>query len=203
MYSGSKLEAFLIYFVMIPFLFKTDYVMHLWLGDVPPYAVHFAQCTAFISLTYALFEPIRASVFATNRITGFLIVPEFFYLLALPIGYVVSKIWNNPVLLIFIIAVMDVLSCILGSYFAVKVSPLKSKELLKDVLLPSFVVAILDGLVCYGLSLWLRDNIVGLLILLIINSIALVLIVWGCGLTSAERNLCFSAISGIKSYLKK
>ena len=202
-YSGSKLEAFLIYFVMIPFLFKTDYVMHLWLGDVPPYAVHFAQCTAFISLTYALFEPIRASVFATNRITGFLIVPEFFYLLALPIGYVVSKIWNNPVLLIFIIAVMDVLSCILRSYFAVKVSPLKSKELLKDVLLPSFVVVILDGLVCYGLSLWLRDNIVGLLILLIINSIALVLIVLGCGLTSAERNLCFSAFSGIKSYLKK
>ena len=202
-YSGSKLEAFLIYFVMIPFLFKTDYVMHLWLGDVPPYAVHFAQCTAFISLTYALFEPIRASVFATNRITGFLIVPEFFYLLALPIGYAVSKIWNNPVLLIFIIAVMDVLSCILRSYFAVKVSPLKSKELLKDVLLPSFVVVILDGLVCYGLSLWLRDNIVGLLILLIINSIALVLIVLGCGLTSAERNLCFSAISGIKSYLKK
>lgn len=38
---------------MIPFLFQTEYIMHLWLGDVPPYAVTYAQCTIFLSLTYA------------------------------------------------------------------------------------------------------------------------------------------------------
>ena len=201
-YSGSKLEVFLIYFVMIPFLFKTDYVMHLWLGKVPAYAVQFAQCTVFISLTYALFEPIRTAVFATNRITRFLIVPEGFYLLSLPVGYAVSKIWNSPVLFISIIVVMDILSCVLRSYFAVKVSPLTAKELFKEVLLPSFVVAVLDSLVCYSLSFYLQDNIIGLMILLLVNSIALILIILGCGLNSTERYLCFSMFRRIIGFVK-
>lgn len=202
-YSGSKLEVYLIYFIMIPFLFRTDYVMHLWLGKVPPYAMQFAQCTVFISLTYALFEPIRASVFATNRIVKFLIIPEIFYLLVLPIGYAVSKTYNNPVILIAIIVLMDVLTCVLRSYYAVKISPLKSKEILKKVLLPSSVVAILDSIICYGLSIWLQDNIIGFLMILLINSIALILIIAVFGMNSTERNLCCSVVLRIIRFKKK
>ena len=56
---------------MIPFLFQTEYIMHLWLGNVPPYAVTYAQCTIFLSLTYASFETIRTAVYATGNITKF------------------------------------------------------------------------------------------------------------------------------------
>ena len=197
-YSGSKLEVYLIYFIMIPFLFRTDYIMHLWLGNVPPYAVQFAQCTVFISLTYALFEPIRASVFATNRITRFLIIPEIFYLLVLPVGYAVSKTFNNPSILIVVIVGMDVLTCVLRTYYAVKVSPLKSKEILKEVLMPSFFVAIMDSIVCYGLCSCLYANILGLVLLLVINSIALLFIILFVGLNKVERKLCESFACKIK-----
>ena len=196
-YSGSKLEVYLIYFIMIPFLFRTDYIMHLWLGIVPPYAVQFAQCTVFISLTYALFEPIRASVYATNHITEFLIIPEIFYLLVLPIGYIVSKTYNNPAILIAIIVGMDVLACVLRTFYAVKVSPLKSMEILKEVLLPSCFVAILDSIVCYVLSILLPDNMIGFLMILLINSIVLILIILGFGMNSSERNLCGSIVMRI------
>ena len=202
-YSGSKLEVYLIYFIMIPFLFRTDYIMHLWLGNVPPYAVQFAQCTVFISLTYALFEPIRASVFATNRITRFLIIPEIFYLLVLPVGYAVSKTYNNPAILIAIIVGMDVLTCGLRTYYAVKVSPLKSMEILKEVLMPSILVAIFDSLICYGLCKWLESNILDLVLLLIINSIALVLIIVLTGLNKAERNICMMFACKIKEKITK
>lgn len=202
-YSGSKLEVYLIYFIMIPFLFKTDCIMHLWLGNVPPYAVQFAQCTVFISLTYALFEPIRASVFATNRITKFLIIPEFFFLLVLPIGYVVSKTYNNPVILIVIIVGMDVMTCVLRTYYAVKVSPLKSMEILKEVLMPTILVVILDCLICYGLCRWLDSNIWNLVLLLIINSIVLILIIVFVGLNKAERNICIAFACKIKEKITK
>ena len=55
-YAGSKFQVFLIFFIMIPFLFQTEYIMHLWLGNVPPYAVTYAQCTIFLSLTYAFLK---------------------------------------------------------------------------------------------------------------------------------------------------
>lgn len=46
-YGGSKLQAFFIYAIMMPFLFRTEYIMQLWLGEVPQYAVVFSQCAVF------------------------------------------------------------------------------------------------------------------------------------------------------------
>ena len=198
-YSGSKLEVYLIYFIMIPFLFRTDYIMHLWLGNVPPYAVQFAQCTVFISLTYALFEPIRASVFATNRITRFLIIPEIFYLLVLPVGYAVSKTYNNPAILIAIIVGMDVLTCIFRTYYAVKISPLKTKELFHFVILPIFIVALFASIVCYIISMILPDSLGGFIGLLFLNSVSLIIIIYIVGLNNVERKLCNSMLGNIRS----
>ena len=67
-YTGSKMAVYMLYLIFFPFLFQTAYIMHLWLGKVPPYTVEFAQAMAFVSLTYAAFEPIRSAVLATNRI---------------------------------------------------------------------------------------------------------------------------------------
>lgn len=202
-YSGSKLEVFLIYFIMIPFLFRTDYIMHLWLGNVPPYAVEFAQSTIFLSLTYAMFEPIRTSVLATNRITKFLIIPESFYLLVLPISYLVCKMTNDPILLIVTIVAMDVLACVHRIYFAVKVSPLKTRELLKNILFPSSTVAIFDCVICYGLAKIFEINFCGFMLLLALNSVALSLIILYLGLNRSERKLCFKMVKIMKEKIYK
>ena len=200
-YSGSKLEVFLIYFIMIPFLFRTDYIMHLWLGNVPPYAVQFAQCTVFISLTYALFEPIRASVFATNRITRFMIIPEMFYLLVLPIGYAVSKIYNNPAILIVVIVGMDVLTCVFRTYYAVKISPLRTKELFHFVVMPTIIVAVIVCFICNIISMLLPEDLFGFFGLLVLNSASLVIVIYIVGLNKKERKLCNSMFANIKTRL--
>lgn len=94
------MEVFLIYFIMIPFLFRTEYIMKLWLGEVPEYTVAFAQCIVFISLTYAAFEPIRAAVLATNKIAKFMIIPDSFIYLVLPVSYFICNITENPIYMI-------------------------------------------------------------------------------------------------------
>lgn len=202
-YSGSKFEVFLIYFILIPFLFRAEYILHLWLGQVPKYAVEFTVCMVFLSLTYTLFAPIHTSVLATNRITKFLLVPDAFFLLVLPLGYTVSKIWNNPVLLIITIVGLDILTCAFRFYYAIKVSPLRVLELLKYVLLPSVLVALLDGTFCYGLSLYLRPNILDFIILLVLNSIFLVFFIFSCGLNNVERKLCSDFVIKIKEICLK
>lgn len=196
-YSGSKMEVFLIYFIMIPFLFRADYIMHLWLGKVPSYAVEFAMSTVFISLTYALFEPIRTSVLATNRITKFMLYPEVFYLLVLPLGYFISKTFGNPLLLIIVIVGMDILTCIVRTIYALKVCPLKANELILIVIVPCLSVALLDSLLCYFIASLFPTSILGLLSFLVLNSIVLIIIIVMLGLNRKERNVCFSVIRKI------
>ena len=202
-YSGSKMEVFLIYFIMIPFLFQADYIMHLWLGKVPPYAVEFAMCTVFISLTYALFEPIRTSVLATNRITKFMLYPEVFYLLVLPLGYFISKTFENPLLLIIVIVGMDILTCIVRTIYALKVCPLKANELILKVIVPCLSVALLDSLLCYFIASLFPMSIMGLISFLVLNSIVLIIIIVMVGLNRTERKVCFSAIRKICKNLEQ
>lgn len=105
--------------------------MHLWLGNVPPYAVTYAQCTIFLSLTYASFETIRTAVYATGNITKFMIWPEAIYLLVLPISYYAGITTNNPNALIIAMVLYEIFVCTIRVWIASKVSIIRINELLK------------------------------------------------------------------------
>lgn len=151
-YTGSKMAVYMLYLIFFPFLFQTDYIMHLWLGKVPPYTVEFAQAMAFVSLTYAAFEPIRSAVLATNRITKFMLVPDSFYLLVLPLGYFVAKLGNNPVFLIVIIVAFDMLTCIVRVCYAVKYTVLAFGELFRQFLRPVLLISFGSCMLQWGVS---------------------------------------------------
>lgn len=189
-YTGSKLEIYLIYFIMIPFLFRTEYIMKLWLGnELPPYTVEFAQCIVFISLLYAAFEPIRTAVLATNKIRNFMLIPESFYLLVLPVGYLCYHIARDPIGLIVCIVTMDILTACFRVYLASKVSVLKIKEIVKQIMLPAFLVAVISCIGCYFLHLICTNSLFGLCILLTTNSLLLAGAIYAVGLSKKERGL--------------
>lgn len=186
-YTGSKMEVFLIYIIMIPFLFKTEYIMKLWLGNTPEYTVAFVQCIVFISLTYSAFEPIRTSVLATGRITNFMIIPDSFYILVLPISYIVNKVFNNPSYMIATVVLMDITTCILRIYLASKVTIIKNIEFSKKVIFPCFKVGSISSILCYLLSKIISDNIIGLLILVLTNFVLLLILVYFLGINNQEK----------------
>ena len=171
--------------------------MHLWLGDVPSNIVAYAQAIILLSLLYAIFEPIRAAVLATGIITQFMIIPNIFYIATLPISYMLSKLSGMPFVLILSVVIIDVMACGLRLYYALRVSPLQLKELCFQVVLPSILVAICGVAVCWILSLYLLNNLIGLLILLIISSVSLCAIIYLVGIDKQERIL----INGIVTRL--
>lgn len=170
-YTGSKMAVYMLYLIFFPFLFQTAYIMHLWLGKVPPYTVEFAQAMAFVSLTYAAFEPIRSAVLATNRITRFMLVPDSFYLLVLPLGYFVAKLGNNPVFLIVTIVAFDMLTCIVRVCYAVKYTVLTLRDLYCQFLRPVVLLSLGAGLLQWGLSILNVSNLVLLIISIISNAL--------------------------------
>ena len=188
-YAGSKFQVFLIFFIMIPFLFQTEYIMHLWLGNVPPYAVTYAQCTIFLSLTYASFETIRTAVYATGNITKFMIWPEAIYLLVLPISYYAGIITNDPNALIIAMVLYEIFVCTIRVWIASKVSIIRINELLKKVIKPCFFVAIPASFICKIITLFIPQTIWGLISILCLNSISLSLIIIVIGLSKQEKNM--------------
>lgn len=201
-YSGSKMQVFLIYFIIIPFLFRTEYIMKLWLGNIPEHAVIFAQCTVFLSLTYAAFEPMRTAVLATNRITKFMLVPDSIFLLVLPICYFAGKWTGNPEVLILSVVAMDIFACAIRILIATRVSCLNLRGILFNVIKPCVLVALCSTVCCYALSHILGDNIWNFLCLLAINSLMLAIIIPAVGLSKSERKQIGNIIAIIRNKVK-
>lgn len=188
-YAGSKFQVFLIYFIMIPFLFRTEYIMQLWLGNVPPYTVTYVQCTVFLSLTYASFETIRTAVYATGNITRFMILPEAIYLLVLPISYWAGVVTNNPSSLIVSMVVYEIFVCVIRVWIASKVTVIRIREILNKVICPCFFVALFSILLCYILSTVMPSTLLGLVWLVVSNSIGLCIIILLLGLSKSEKTV--------------
>lgn len=186
-YEGSKMEIFMVYFIMIPFLFRTEYIMSLWLGNLPEHTIVFMQCIVFLSLTYAAFEPIRTAVLATSRIAKFMLIPDLVNLLVLPASYIISKITDNPNNLILSVVGFEILACTLRTYYATKVTVIKIRDIMNKVILRSVYVAILSSAICYLLSITTKANMLGLFVLLIVNSIFLCIIIYFIGIQKSER----------------
>ncbi len=197
-YSGSKLEIFLIYFILIPFIFRTRYVLSLWLGnDIPEYTIAFCQCTIFLSLTYAAFEPIRTAVLTTTKITHFLLIPDSIAVLSLPLIYLAAKITNTPEIMIACIVAVDIFCCIVRVYLGTRVSVISMSEVATSIIIRCIAVAACSLSVCYGLSLVIPDNLLGLISLIIINSLALAIIIISIGLNKEEKQIVYNIKSGI------
>lgn len=201
-YSSSKLEVFCIYLILIPFVIRTEYIMGLWLGNVPEYAVEFARCIIFVSLIYALLEPIRTAVLTTKRIAAFLIIPNLFYTLVLLISYVVGLKTNNPKGLIVAIVCMEVLTCTLRIYLATKVSFVKIRDFISWVLKPCVLVGGLSFVSCCILNLLTDKNFGGLIGLLVLHTIILIGIIYFVGLSNQERLYVNLLLRKISKYCK-
>lgn len=202
-YSGSKLQVYMILFIMIPFMYRTEYIMHLWLGEVPLYMVSFAQATIFLSLTYAIFEPIRTAVLATNYITKFMIIPNLFSIISLPISYIVARWTNRPEVLIVCVVGLEIVSCVIRGYYALKVSPLLLRDIVKEILFPFVKVALLSSLVCGFFTFFLKENLMGFLLLLLINSCISFFVIYYVGLNRYECNMVNDFIRGLNNNKNK
>lgn len=196
-YGGSKMEVFMIYFIMIPFMFRTEYIMKLWLGDVPPHTVIFMQSIIFLSLTYAAFEPIRTAVLATNKIIKFMIIPDTVNLISLPLAYCVGKLFGQPSYLICTVVGIEILMCVLRTYYAIKFTELRAKEMFLKILFPSLLVVAFASIVCLVLSSLFKDSFLGLLELLALNSVALCLIIYFVGISKEEKKQIHNIVTKI------
>lgn len=91
---GSKYGFFLILLVAVPILVNTEYILHLWLGQVPAHTVAFTRLMLIASMNYALSNPTIMGIHATGDLKKFQLIEGSLLLTVVPIAYVFLK-WGH------------------------------------------------------------------------------------------------------------
>ena len=102
MFRSARFSFMLLFFLSLPIMLETNYILSLWLGIVPENTVIFARIIIAISLIYTTANPCVIANQATGKVKVYQTVVGGLLLLILPISYIVLKM-GAPAYSVFIV----------------------------------------------------------------------------------------------------
>ncbi|MNJ97013.1 hypothetical protein D3C87_147500 [compost metagenome] len=141
--NTSKYSFYLMSILAAPFLLHTEFILHLWLGDIiPQFVIPFTRVIILSSLFDALCGPLWMSAHATGKIRNYQLSISFILLLNLPLSYLLLKLGYSPVYVLVGKLGLSFIAFIYRFYFIKKIIHLSLKDILAYVsnIIPIFIL---------------------------------------------------------------
>ncbi len=196
--KASRMSFYLLFVIALPILFNTDYLLGLWLKDVPEHTASFVRLFLIFALSESISNPLITAMLATGKIRNYQIVVGGLQLLNVPVSYICLKAGAEPQVTVVVAIVLSQICFFVRVFMLRGMISLKSGEYLYKVYLNVLTVSVIalavPGLACG----WLPDNFRGfcLSVLLCIFSAGMSVLFIGCG--KDERRSLISMIGRTK-----
>ena len=196
-YKGSKYSFFLLFFISLPLMLNIDYVLDLWLEEVPQYASIFVILIIIESLGNILWgNTMIVSMMATGNIKNYQMTVSLILLLIVPISYIVLKMGANVYSVFYISIIITIISGLTRFYYCHIQIGFSFKRMYSEILYPVLKVLIVsvpilivirvyllgdNNFICFSLSVFIA---------IIIESFA----IWMAGLQIDEKKVVVNFI---------
>lgn len=176
---ASKVSFLLIFAIGGPIVFNIDYILSLWLGDVPAYTSQFCILVISIAIIEAIGAPLWMTIQATGKIRNYQITISSLLILTIIIGYALLKLgFSAPTILIGKLCV--ILLGLIYRIIAVRIlTGFQIRQMLKGFLLQELIIA---GVTCSILAITTRamslSPVMQFIVSTIIFLIVLALLSW-------------------------
>lgn len=175
---ACKIPTFLLIVLLIPLAVDMDFVLKLWLEDVPKYTVSFCQLILAYTIVYQSYHGIELSIHACGKIKNYQIWGYGIQILVLPLGYWALSEGYQPEIVLLISLFCGVINLFVTIYFAHKIANLNIRIYIKKYLLPIYFLMVFSFTFSYVLNRFMPNDILGLIGLYLLNSISCIIIFW-------------------------
>ncbi|MDM1719800.1 hypothetical protein [Acinetobacter towneri] len=198
---GSKFSFFFCLLIVLPILFNTQYLLELWLHEIPDYLIDFVQLALVIMLIDCLSGTLMTGIQATGKIKIYQIVVSISVFMNLPLSYLTLQFIPKPSVIYWIALLMAFVSLGLRLYFLKRLAKFSIIVYMNSVLVK--IALVLFFSVFFSWFLKELFEIDDQMISFLLSSIIIVLIVVAnivlFGLSTIERQFIQNKIKG---YLK-
>lgn len=185
----SKFSSYLVGLIGVPLFLEMDYVLGLWLYEVPDYTVVFARLTLLQGFVQAMDAPVGTGIHAVGRMKLPNLTSAFIYMMVLPVSYVAVKLGSSPEIAYVITVCAYPLALCMDLYILRKYSGFPCAKFFKEAVgLPCLFVALSASIAELAVGARMEASL-GRAILT--TALSLLLLLWGIywkGLTKGERN---------------
>ena len=188
-YSTSKYSYFLLLLISIPFLCNLDYVLYLWLVDVPAHTPTFLALTIILGLSETLHGPLWTGMQANGDLKQYQIVMSALLLLNLPFIYLVLYCSYPPEAVIAVQIILKVIVLIARLIYAKKRCNISLRVYTQMVIFPILLVTIVTVPIIYILAYRMEEGLFKLLCISMLSIIITTTAIYFCGINTKERQI--------------
>lgn len=186
--QASKYSAYLMLLAVVPVVLEIDFLLGIWLKEVPQYTALFAVLMLVEGLIGNIDYPVQSAISATGKIKWYQIVTGVISLMFLSVSYLMFKFGQFPPQSVFYVSIATACIAVIAKlYFGWKLVGIDPWEFSLKSILPVFFVMVLGMAAgCLVKSAmdqgWLR-----LVSVTVASTMVLVVSVLSFGMTSKER----------------
>lgn len=201
--TGSKFSFLLLLTCFAPILVRPEYLLGLWLGNVPEYAAEFLIMAISMSLVTSMDGTLNTAMQATGDIKLFQIIVSIIMICDIPLSYILLTVGVEPYLATGV-SIFTAFICLFAKLVLLnRLVKYNVGEFIISVVLRNMIVAAIVITIFITIEKIIPENFIGLLILcvlsLIINGVAIFLI----GLSSDDKKIVWSMMKQFSKKLKK
>ncbi|NDV47272.1 lipopolysaccharide biosynthesis protein [Paludibacter sp. 221] len=187
-FRTSKYSYFLLFLISLPILLSMDYLLNIWLDNVPEYAAIFCQLMLIFCLTDAIAAPLWMSVQAIGQIRNYQLIISTIIFLNLPLSYIVLKLGYPVESVLYIRIFVNIVAFLFRIIYLQKKIQLNASQYIKDVVLRTIVVSLLSVIIPLVLKNYIDNNsIIGFILMTVSSILCTGLAIYLLGLNKHEK----------------
>jgi O-antigen/teichoic acid export membrane protein len=188
MFRSARFSFFLLFFLALPILLETDYILQLWLGKFPDETVVFMRWIIGTSLIYTIANPCVIANQATGKVKVYQAVVGGILLLILPLSYV-ALILGAPAYSVFIVHFgVESIAQFARMYMLRNLINLPLRAYLKNIYLPVISVVLISIILPLYIQTLFPEGFLRLIYVGLVSVMSVGITVFIIGLTKGERN---------------
>ena len=198
--SSTKYSFYMMFLLSLPICIGAEPLLHVWLKDVPDYAVIFLQLVVIQSLFQVFDTSFYTALYAKGDLKANALISPTVGFVMFPVVYLLFKWGASPVALSWASLVMyAILGLIIKPILIVKIVNYKWKEIF-DVYKPCILISVVSGTLTYLLTRQIDDTgFAGLCAMTAISLGISIPTIYFLGLTKSMREKLISvALSRLK-----
>lgn len=198
--QSSRLSFFLMLIFCLPIIWETDFLLSLWLIDVPQYTVQLTRIVLLFALSEAFSQPLIYLMLATGKIKTYQIVVGCLGLLNFPLAWLLLYSDYSVVVVQSTTILFSWLSLFLRLYMLNQMVKFSIACFVKETLGRSLFVFVISSMVPLLIVFVMESGYLRFLINVSLTILSLIITIVYWGLKSQERVF---VLSKVKAIIKK
>lgn len=196
---GSRFSFYLLFVLALPVIVNADYILHIWLKEVPAHTVAFVQLTLISMMITSVSIPVMKAQDATGDVRNYQLVVGGILLLNLPLSYLFLYCVMIPEIVVVVAIIVEILAFLARMYML----PFTIKEFrpllfIRDVILKCLVVTLFAVPIPVLVYFYLPENFYTFILNVCVCLLCSAVVIYYVGCNANERAIIVAAVNKIK-----